>query len=304
MAKPKHDALIFIDTNVFLDYYRVRGDTGTLSLLKHVDTHRQQIITTGQVEMEFKKNRQRVILESLKNLKAPEWASLTAPPFLAEPRAIGILRRHRTSTEQQVRKMQTQIERVLRNPAQHDTVYAITQRLFKAESPYNLDRSKTIRRQIRSLARKRFSLGYPPRKDHDLSLGDAINCEWLIHCAIGSKCRRLIIVSRDSDYGVRHPKGPILNDWLVQEFKDRVSRKRTLILTDRLSEGLKSASIAVTAAQEKAEIKLVGEIDSAKKTVTANARLSAAEKRALLELFRNRFIQEAREHYIPPESTG
>jgi predicted nucleic acid-binding protein len=142
MAKPKHDALIFIDTNVFLDYYRVRGDTGTLSLLKHVDTHRQQIITTGQVEMEFKKNRQRVILESLKNLKAPEWASLTAPPFLAEPRAIGILRRHRTSTEQQVRKMQTQIERVLRNPAQHDTVYAITQRLFKAESPYNLDRSK------------------------------------------------------------------------------------------------------------------------------------------------------------------
>jgi len=305
MAKPKHAALVFIDTNIFLDFYRVRGgDAGMLSLLKHVDAHRAQIITTGQVEMEFKKNRQRVILESQKNLKAPEWGSLSAPAFLAEARAIRMLRRHRQSTEQQVRQMQTQIERVLRNPAKHDDVYAVAQRLFKANSPYNLDRSKPIRRQIRSLARKRFSLGYPPRKDNDLSLGDAINWEWLIHCAIESECRRLIIVSRDSDYRVRHSKGPILNDWLVQEFKDRVSRKRTLILTDRLSEGFKNASIAVTAAQEKAEKKSVDEIDSAKQSQSAIAKLSAAENRALLELFRHQFIQEASKDDAPPESPG
>lgn len=40
MARTSHDALMFIDTNIFLDFYRLRGDTGGLSLLKHVDDNR------------------------------------------------------------------------------------------------------------------------------------------------------------------------------------------------------------------------------------------------------------------------
>jgi hypothetical protein len=263
VAKAKPTALIFIDTNIFLDFYRVRGDTGGLSLLDHVETNRPAIITTGQVEVEFKRNRQRVVLESLKNFKGPDWGSLSAPAFLAEAKAIQALRKVRSTTDTQVKRMQKRIERVLRTPATHDRVYIVAQRLFRHASPYNLDRSKKIRLRIRSLARKRFALGYPPRKENDLSLGDAINWEWLIHCAVESRCKRVIIVSRDSDYGVRHQKGgPILNDWLHQEFRERVSRQRELILTDRLAEGFKAASIAVTDAEVKAEKRLVTEIDA------------------------------------------
>jgi hypothetical protein len=53
--------LIFIDTNILLDFYRVRGREGDLSILDHIDENHDLIITTSQVEMEFKKNRPRKV---------------------------------------------------------------------------------------------------------------------------------------------------------------------------------------------------------------------------------------------------
>ena len=50
--------LIFIDTNILLDFYRVRGPKEDLSILRHIDNNLDRFITTDQVEMEFKKNRQ------------------------------------------------------------------------------------------------------------------------------------------------------------------------------------------------------------------------------------------------------
>ena len=77
-------SLIFIDTNIMLDFYRVRGREGGLAILDHVDANRDKIITSAQVEMEYKKNRQAAILEALRSLKAPDWAGLTLPTFLAD----------------------------------------------------------------------------------------------------------------------------------------------------------------------------------------------------------------------------
>ncbi len=82
MAKAKF--LVFIDTNIFLDFYRVRGREGGLSILQHIDDNLDRFITTNQVEMEFKKNRQRVILESEKVFKLPNFEGLQLAAFLAE----------------------------------------------------------------------------------------------------------------------------------------------------------------------------------------------------------------------------
>ena len=46
--------LLFIDTNIFLDFYRQVGRESNLSILKHLRPHHDRIITTRQVEMEFK----------------------------------------------------------------------------------------------------------------------------------------------------------------------------------------------------------------------------------------------------------
>ena len=42
---------------------------------------------------------------------------------------------------------------------------------------------------------------YRHRKKNDTSIGDAINWEWIVHCAENSNAA-IHIVSRDSDYGV------------------------------------------------------------------------------------------------------
>ena len=137
-------------------------------------------------------------------------------------------------------------------------MYKVAQRLFTVPSEWNLGRDKKERYRIRRKAWKRFILGYPPRKDDETSIGDAINWEWIIDCANRSGCN-VVIVTRDSDYGPRFDKKPMVNDWLLQEFRERVTKKRKLLLTDRLSVGLRAASITVTKQEEKSEAEFLNQ---------------------------------------------
>jgi predicted nucleic acid-binding protein len=106
------NALIFIDTNIFLDFYRIRsGDVG-LSLLKHIDNNHKRLITGNQVEMEYKKNRQRVILNSLGRLKTPEWGSLTPPAFLSKARTVEAIEKRKKEIQKQKSSLQERIEKV------------------------------------------------------------------------------------------------------------------------------------------------------------------------------------------------
>ena len=66
--------LLFVDTNILLDFYRSRTEAG-LSLVRHLDSIRDHVVKTYQVEMEFKKHRQKAILESHAALKAPSVVS-------------------------------------------------------------------------------------------------------------------------------------------------------------------------------------------------------------------------------------
>lgn len=247
------DFLVFIDTNIFLDFYRLRGREKSLSILGHVAEHQDRFIITSQVEMEFKKNRQRVIRESYERIRPPSFDDLVQlPAFLSDSKQSKAIETHRGKVKTLAKKMRERTERVLRTPTRSDPVYKAAQRHFTYSSPYNLDRTKKIRFKIRRLARKRYLLGYPPRKAGDTSMGDAVNWEWIIHCAEESG-KNIVIVSRDSDYGVTFGGGPILNDWLEQEFHKRVSKKRKIVLTNRLSEGLKAADIGVTETEINAE---------------------------------------------------
>jgi hypothetical protein len=51
----------------------------------------------------------------------------------------------------------------------------------------------------------------------------------------------------------------LVNDWLLQEFHQRVDGARGLLLTDRLSAALKLAGITVTPQEEKVEDQLIKE---------------------------------------------
>jgi hypothetical protein len=53
-------------------------------------------------------------------------------------------------------------------------------------------------------------------------------------------------VTRDTDYGAKYNGQPYLNDWLRQEFHQRVGARRKIILTDRLSTAFRLVEIPVT----------------------------------------------------------
>lgn len=254
----KLDALIFIDTNIFLDFYRIRRSDVSLDYLKSIDEHHEIIITGSQVEMEYKKNRQKVILETIKGMKTLDWNSLSAPAILADAQPVQVLRKKKDEINKQHKTLKERVIKILKNPAYNDPVYKTLQRLFKSKYPFNLKREDERKYTIRELAQKRFLLGYPPRKKNDSSIGDAINWEWLIQCAKDSG-KDIILVTRDSDYGEIYNNESFKNDWLLQEFKERVSMKRKIFITTRLAEAFKKVSLVVTEEMEKEEERIIQE---------------------------------------------
>lgn len=252
------DALVFIDTCILLDFYRVRGHDGKLSILDLIDRNQERIITGEQIEMEYKKNRRSLILSALRSFKTPDWSTLTVPAFLEEAQAAKMIGKHKGDINKQARRIVDRLNKAMDKPGDYDPVYQCLQRLFKTDGPYNLTRKHkddSLRNRIHALARRRHILGYPPRKPGDTSCGDCVNWEWIIHCATQSQ-RNVVIVSRDGDYGTMDTK-PALNDWLLWEFKDRISQQRGIMLTDRLTNAFKIAKIAVTEEQIKEEDSMV-----------------------------------------------
>ena len=243
-TKIRNDYLLFIDTNIYLDTYRSRNEA-SISLLKHLNGLLSIIICTYQIEMEFKKNRQGVINKSLKNIG--DISDITSPAFLNDSSDVKVLNKAIGEAKSRIKKIKERTRKTLSDPITRDKVYKISQAIFDNKSQYNLNRDNKIKVKIRRLAKKRFILGYPPRKEKDTSIGDAINWEWIIECAIISK-KNILVVTHDYDYGIK-----CINDWLLKEFQDRVAKRRKIELFQKLSEAYQFLSIPITKEEEKSE---------------------------------------------------
>jgi len=241
----KLDAYIFIDTNILLDFYRIRRTDISMKYLEEIEKHKDLIISTSQVEMEYKKNRQSAILESIGEVKKINNVNLSVPAIISNAKAVEMIKKSKKDIDDQQKKLKERIEKILKSPNTYDPVFKMLQKVFSHNSPINLNRENMQRFTIRRLALKRFILGYPPRKSTDNSIGDAINWEWIIKVAETTN-KHIIIVTRDTDFGAIHENESYLNDWLKQEFQQRISRRRKLILTDKLSTAFTHVEIPVT----------------------------------------------------------
>lgn len=250
-------SLVFIDTNILLDFYRVRGKRNALSILERIDENHDKIITCRQIEIEFKKNRQGVILESAGALKLPDFNSLTLPAILAEKQAAAGIEKRKREIKQRIESLRKSMDSLMKHPSRNDPVFQVAQRLFKSRSSLNLTHANPINVQIGERAAERFKLGHPPRKDKNPTMGDSINWEWIVECA-KEKSRDVVLVSRDGDYG--NSDIGLVNDWLLTEFKERCGKKLNLTLTPLLSEGFKSARIAVSKKEVAAETAQLAQI--------------------------------------------
>lgn len=249
--------MLFIDTNILLDFYRIGGVSADRQL-RLLEKHKASLILTNQVWMEFLKNRQKVIVATIKDIKKPD--KMSFPPIVSGYQPAKTAQKQLDSAVKGHAKVREKIEAILRDPAHNDPVYQSLKRLFDGSGPFVAGRNHDHRFRIRNLARKRAVLGYPPRKDSDVSIGDAVNWEWVIHCAKESNdLHNVMIVSRDTDYGVTIGEEGFLNDWLKKEFKERVSRKRKILLTQKLTVALKKLDEVVRPEDEQEEARVIEE---------------------------------------------
>ena len=213
-------------------------------MLSKIDSLHDRIITTCQVEMEFKKNRQRVIIDSVSVLKAPEF-TLSTPAFLSEAATVKVMKDRVQDVRRRVEKLKSRILSTMENPKTHDRIYKTIHRIFNNPSDLNLRHDSPEYKSVWRKALRRFLEGRPPRKKEDTSAGDSINWEWIVRC-IEKTNLDVIIVSRDADYGLTFDTKGYANNWLTEEVKARVNQQRKLILVDRLSAALRLLDVQVT----------------------------------------------------------
>jgi hypothetical protein len=253
--------LLFIDTNIWLDFYRAQNEA-YVGMLGKVEGIKEKVIVTHQLETEFKKNRQAVILSTVKLLQEHYPKRVPSVGVLAQAQQFKMLGKDIDNARKRIRKLQDRLVAMVEKPAEKDKVFQAAHRVFHREDDLVLsrdDKDAEKRKELRERAHRRFLHGCPPRKAGDTSFGDALNWEWMIDCALG-KTAELVIVSRDADYGVTHDGKSYINDHLWHEFASRVSKKRKLLLYTRLSDALKHFKVTVTPAQVKAEEDLVEQI--------------------------------------------
>src|SRR5690606_27718313 len=120
------------------------------------------------------------------------------------------------------------------------------------------------------------------RKNGDNSIGDAVNWEWIVDCGIRAKAD-IIIVSRDNDYGQHLSDRSKINEWLDVEYRERVGRRRRVILTNKLSFAFKESisKRSVTKQMESAEQAIIREkldSDELLKDATTAEKLKALQR--------------------------
>lgn len=245
--------LLFVDTNIWLDFYRARTEAG-LALLDHLEKISDSLIVSYQLEMEYKRNRQAAILEGMQELKPP--SHISRPGIFSDAKAVKAMQSNLKAATDRVKTLKAKLKNALEDPAHYDPVYKVCQRVFHADNPLILTRDDKFRHAIRRRALRRFLHGCPPRKRNDTSLGDAFNWEWMIECSLRNNAE-LVIVSRDADYGTLFEDKAYINDHLRQEFSERVSKKRKLLLYTKLSEALKHFKIPITKVEEEEEEQII-----------------------------------------------
>jgi hypothetical protein len=139
----------------------------------------------------------------------------------------------------------------INNMGKVDVYFDYCSRLFRDKTEFNLHIGHKNEQLIVDLAYTRWVRNYPPRKDNDRTMGDAINWEWILHCSKISK-RNVIIVTRDSDrdsdYGSINTKErqTVINQFLMEEFKERAGSELKIRITQNLSEALEALNAGFT----------------------------------------------------------
>jgi len=193
---------LFIDTNILLGFYRYsKDDLAKLGELEDliVKTKDVNLIVTSQQVDEFYRNRDKVIVDAVKELNT----TISIPKLFSGHKDYKQIRK-------QAAMIKTEVERV-----KDETLVAAKDGKLKADGIIArlFENAIKIDADIVLKAKRRMAVGNPPGKNG--SIGDAINWELLLQTVPADA--DLHIVSQDGDFSSALDKDK-LNSFLQREW--------------------------------------------------------------------------------------
>lgn len=234
---------IFIDTNIFLDFYRSNNDT--LKLLDIIDEYFDSIILTEQVIIEFARSREAVIRDVKKSFLSESSLQQFSSSFLHSfPEFKSLI-----TLKEEYNRQQKEVKEIIDKAI-----------IFQGEDPVarffnrfvnhcnSNDSILHTTHEIYNRAYSRKMIGNPPSSNNKYTIGDEVNWETIL----ANVRDNLIIVGRDNAYQDNI-------NFLSFNFH-QITGKQIVTLTGKISDALQLIGAPESPELKAAEQRMVEEL--------------------------------------------
>lgn len=226
--------LLFVDSNKYLDLYRIHQGKKLLASLREQASH---IFVTTQVVAEVERNKLAVASEFLaEKFKELRVQVLGVPDHLTG--AEGADAGYRKKIARRMKYVGRAIEDI--NKQSRGLTSEILEKVSRSDDEVSralapiFANAVTHTSEELQRARDRRELGNPPGKSSN-AIGDQLAWEQILTHFRGK--RRLWVVSRDGDYGTKRGDTNLLNSFLLDELS-RVAKNPEVFLFEDLAEAI------------------------------------------------------------------
>jgi predicted nucleic acid-binding protein len=223
---------IYIDTNVFLDFYQ--SATDRLKVFKDLHARAERILVTEQTVAEFRRNRVALLVDLAANIKKTSNVQIFTTAVVRELPEFQEWKKSRDSAREIAERMAEELMRWTLDSST-DLVHSEFEELIKSCQYIRTSEGAITR------AHRRKLIGQPPTSPDKHTIGDELIWESLLEGAKGD----LVVVSRDKTF--------LENQALLKEEFDEPGNRSLVLVTRVLSEALERAgrpSVSIEAAEE------------------------------------------------------
>ena len=231
---PANDSLLFIDTNKYLDLYRLPSKESK-KLLVALREQAEYIFITQQVVSEVQRNQIEEAAQFLQDIcKERNIPGFGLPTHLSTTYTAQQQGIHQQKENIKKKIDEMNIEVVAWGLNIMKEISRSEDEVSKALSPIFANAVFHSRKELQK-ARERKELGNPPGKSNSKSIGDQLNWQQILTHFQGKK--RLWIISKDRDYGITYAGKGFLNCFLYNELCT-VAEKPEVYLFEDLVNGI------------------------------------------------------------------
>ncbi|MBU3188745.1 PIN domain-containing protein [Clostridium bowmanii] len=211
---------IFIDTNIFLDFYRANKET--LKVLDELKKYAKHIVFPLQVYGEYNRNRVEELEKILLNLKRIMKVGSYSTSIINDLDEFKELQKTKRLYEDNLKALIGKVQEMIDDPSK-DLIFNKVKDIFESDGIMIISADNSIieKAKIRQL------LGNPPGSNK-FCIGDEVIWE----CILFGVKSDLVIISRDSTYSQ--------NAYIINEEYKQVTGRKILKITESITDALKS----------------------------------------------------------------